>query len=45
MKKFECWSRFEIEHNPATGAILLGKDKGIVIGNEAYRQQKFVSFP
>lgn len=43
-EKFECWSRFEIEHNPATGAILLGKDKGIVIGNEAYRQQKFVSF-
>lgn len=50
---FECWARFEIEHNPSTGEILYGKDKtwydneGNIIEcpeAERYRQQKFISF-
>lgn len=48
---FECWAKFEIEHDQQTGRILLGKDvyiddKGIYIGteDEKYRQQKWVSF-
>lgn len=32
---FECWPRFEIEHNPLTGEILL---------DENYRQKKWLSF-
>ena len=32
---FECWIKFEIEHNPQTGEILL---------DENYRQKKWVSF-
>ena len=32
---FECWVKFEIEHNPETGEILLDKD---------YRPLKWVSF-
>ena len=32
---FECWPRFEIEHNPQTGEILF---------DEEYRQKKWVSF-
>lgn len=52
-EKFECWARFRVEHNPDTGEILYGKDKKWYDeeGNEiecpteeAYRQQKFVSF-
>lgn len=42
-EKFECWARFKIEHNQ-DGSIKLGKDEGILTGDEAYRQQKFVSF-
>jgi hypothetical protein len=42
-EKFECWARFNIEHND-DGSIKLGKDVGILTGDEAYRQQKFVSF-
>lgn len=50
---FECWPKFEIEHNQQTGEILLGKDKKWKddSGNEIecpqiekYRQQKWVSF-
>lgn len=52
-EKFECWARFRVEHNPDTGEILYGKDKKWYDeeGNEiecpteeAYRQQKFISF-
>ena len=45
-EKFECWSRFRIERNKATGEILYGKDlpTPILTGDEAYRQQKFISF-
>lgn len=32
---FECWPKFEIEHNPQTGEILLDKN---------YHQKKWVSF-
>ena len=32
---FECWPKFEIEHDPQTGKILL---------DENYRQKKWVSF-
>ena len=32
---FECWPKFEIEHDPLTGMILL---------DENYRQKKWVSF-
>ena len=32
---FECWARFEIEHNMETGEILL---------DENYRQKKWISF-
>ena len=32
---FECWPKFEIEHDPLTGTILL---------DEEYRQKKWVSF-
>jgi hypothetical protein len=35
--------RFRIEHND-DGSIKLGKDVGKLTGDEAYRQQKFVSF-
>lgn len=42
-EKFECWARFRVEHNPDTGEILYGKDIGLT-GDEAYRQQKFISF-
>ena len=42
-EKFECWARFKIEHNE-DGSIKLGKDMGKLTGDEAYRQQKFVSF-
>lgn len=42
-EKFECWAHFNIKHNE-DGSIKLGKDKGILTGDEAYRQQKFVSF-
>ena len=41
---FECWSRFTINHNQMTGEILYGKDIGKKDGDEAYRQQKFVTF-
>lgn len=41
---FECWSRFTIKHNQMTGEILYGKDIGKKDGDEAYRQQKFVTF-
>ena len=41
---FECWSRFTINHNQMTGEILYGKDVGKKDGDEAYRQQKFVTF-
>jgi hypothetical protein len=41
---FECWAHFEILHDPDTGEILLGKDVGKLDGDEAYRQQKFVTF-
>lgn len=50
---FECWAKFEIEHNEETGEILLGRDKTWLdtAGNqttcpeeEKYRQQKFISF-
>jgi hypothetical protein len=45
-EKFECWSRFRIERNKATGEILYGKDLNppVLTGDEAYRQQKFISF-
>ena len=52
-EKFECWAHFRVEHNEETGEILYGKDKKwhnkesnpiSCPGNEAYRQQKFVSF-
>ena len=42
-EKFECWARFRVEHDPESGKILYGKDVGLT-GDEAYRQQKFVSF-
>ena len=42
-EKFECWARFRVEHNEETGEILYGKDIGLT-GDEAYRQQKFISF-
>ena len=42
-EKFECWAHFNIDHN-YDGSIKLGKDVGILTGDEAYRQQKFVSF-
>lgn len=32
---FECWAKFEIEHNPQTGEILL---------DDEYRQKKWVTF-
>lgn len=48
---FECWPRFEIEHNSSTGEILLGKDvykdkddNYIGTEDEKYRQQKWLSF-
>ena len=41
---FECWAQFEILHDQDTGEILLGKDVGKLDGDEAYRQQKFVTF-
>ena len=34
---FECWPKFEIEHNMATGEILLDE-------NDGYRQKKWVTF-
>ena len=34
---FECWPKFEVQHNQETGEILLDKDDG-------YRQKKFVTF-
>lgn len=34
---FECWPKFEIEHNMATGEILLDE-------NDDYRQKKWVTF-
>ena len=34
---FECWPKFEIEHNMATGEILLDESDG-------YRQKKWVTF-
>lgn len=50
---FECWPKFRIEHNEATGEILLGKDKKWYDKNneeipcpleQSYRQQKWLSF-
>jgi hypothetical protein len=35
-EKFECWARFRVEHNE-DGSIKLGKDKGLLTGDEAYR--------
>lgn len=32
---FECWAKFEIEHNPQTGEILL---------DDEYRQKKWITF-
>lgn len=41
---FECWAKFEVEHDKETGRILLEKDvEGGDIENP-YRQRKFVSF-
>ena len=34
---FECWAKFEIEHNMATGEILLDE-------NDGYRQKKWITF-
>lgn len=34
---FECWAKFEIEHNPITGEILLDEEDG-------YRQKKWITF-
>lgn len=34
---FECWPKFEIQHNQETGEILLDE-------NDSYRQKKFVTF-
>jgi hypothetical protein len=36
-EKFECWTDFEVEHN-GDGSIKLGKDCGLLAGDEAYRQ-------
>jgi hypothetical protein len=45
---FECWARFEIEHNQDTGEILLGKDKDWPNNDcpkdEKYRPQKWITF-
>ena len=34
---FECWPKFEIQHNQETGEILLDE-------NDGYRQKKFITF-
>lgn len=34
---FECWAKFEIEHNMTTGEILLDE-------NDGYRQKKWITF-
>ena len=43
---FECWPNFIIEHNEATGEILLGKDKwpNDCPEEQRFRQQKYISF-
>ena len=41
-EKFECWSKFRVDRNEATGEIRYGKDVDKLTPDEAYRQQKFV---
>jgi hypothetical protein len=43
-EEFECWALFHAERDMMTGEIQLGKDVGKFDGDEAYRQQKFVTF-
>jgi hypothetical protein len=40
---FECWPKFEIEHNSETGEILLGKDRKDENGNpiECSEEEKY----
>ena len=40
---FECWPKLSVKRNQITGQIYYGKDLGLG-ADEAYRQQKFISF-